>query len=811
MALLLTLALIVAACSADGAENVTYVIIPAGEEAPLPADANVSDSPTAEPTAPPPTPTPDTPPEIALQIGDRYLLDGYFENAVYTYQSIVDNGAASQDVRAAAALGMGQAALREGLFDYAVQALTTLISQFPDDFRAVQGYFLRGDAYLGLNRWQEAINDFQQYLTLRPGVIDSYVHERIGDAQLALERFDDAFNSFTRAADATRSLVPQLALREKLARLHTLSGQVEQAVAQYDAILAVAQNAPYRATIEFRAAEALLDAGDRNNGLQRMERIFNEYVGQPQAYQAMDILLASGRQLDRYAVGRVSYFSQDYERAIESFNAFTSQMQLAAIPPELHLLLGRSYRAMGNSDAAQVAFQTLIDQHPTDPLFGDALLETGRTYFLSDEIDQAITRYLEIADNYSYLPETAAEALWRAAYLHGTNGNLNESRQLFMRLADAFPESSQASSGLFIAASAALDADDEANAETLYGRLAVTTTGEQQAEAYLQVGRLALERGDARQAESAFSSASAAAPDSYFSARAQDIRDGRAPFTPPDEYVFEFDDLAEVTAAENWLRQTFGAGRELPEGPLWPLSPELEAEPRVVRGRELWAVGAFNEAITEFLDVMGDYREDGIASYQLAIYTRIIGAYYPSIVGAANVIQAAGVATLEAPPYIARMRYPAYYRDVILRITSARDVDPLLLMSLIRHESLFNAHATAAADEKGLTQVIPGTGEYIAGQLNWPNYQHSDLFRPYASVEFGTYYLAEQLQRFNGNVYAALSGYNAGPGRAISWMELSGGDPDRFMSAITISSTRTYIQRIYGSYNIYRELYGRSQ
>jgi soluble lytic murein transglycosylase-like protein len=63
------------------------------------------------------------------------------------------------------------------------------------------------------------------------------------------------------------------------------------------------------------------------------------------------------------------------------------------------------------------------------------------------------------------------------------------------------------------------------------------------------------------------------------------------------------------------------------------------------------------------------------------------------------------------------------------------------------------------------------------------------------------------LNLFDGNVTAALGGYNAGPGRSISWIELSGGDHDAYMSAITISSTRTYIQRIYGFYNIYRALY----
>src|SRR5690606_28479439 len=121
---------------------------------------------------------------------------------------------------------------------------------------------------------------------------------------------------------------------------------------------------------------------------------------------------------------------------------------------------------------------------------------------------------------------------------------------------------------------------------------------------------------------------------------------------------------------------------------------------------------------------------------------------------------------------------------------------------------LVDTYATAAAGEIGLTQVTPNTADYIGGALNWPDYQHSDLFRPYAGITFGAFFLAENLGRFDGNVYAGLAGYNAGPGRAIDWMALSGGDPDRFMATITISTTQTYIQRIYGYYNIYRALYG---
>ncbi len=226
-----------------------------------------------------------------------------------------------------------------------------------------------------------------------------------------------------------------------------------------------------------------------------------------------------------------------------------------------------------------------------------------------------------------------------------------------------------------------------------------------------------------------------------------------------------------------------------------------------MRGRELWDVSAYDEAIAEFDDLVSSNSDNALASYQLAIYFRGIGAYQNAIVAASYIIRNANVGTLDAPPYIARLRYPAYYLDVVQDVSARRNIDPLLMLSLIRNESLFDTYASGGAGEKGLMQVIPSTAEYIASQLQWANYQHNDLYRPYAGIEFGAYYLWEQLNRFDGNVIASLAGYNAGPGRAMTWLELSGGDPDQFMTAIDIDSTRGYVQRIYSYYNIYRALY----
>ena len=505
------------------------------------------------------------------------------------------------------------------------------------------------------------------------------------------------------------------------------------------------------------------------------------------------MLSQQGATYDGLQRGRAAFNAGDYQAAIDAFNEYTTTHELAAIPADLFLTLGRAYRQIGNSDAAAVAFQTIVDQYPQDPLFGDALLEQGRTRFLAGDSPAAIQVYLSIADTYPLFEQTAGVALWRAAYLYGTNGDTALSRQVFTRLADSYPDHEFTVNGLFNAASAAVRDEEWAIAENLYARIASLATGQDQAAAYLWMGRIGLLRGDGELAAQAFELAIAAAPDSYFAARSGDFRFGIQPFDPPDSLRFDFDEGAELSAAEQWLRQTFAIEAQ---GALWRLTADLNDDPRMIRGRELYAVSAFDEAAIEFDDLVEAARDNGNAldSYRLAIYLRGLGVYRESIIAAADVIIASGRGTLEVPPFLARLRFPAYYIDVIQPEAAARGIDPLLMLSLIRQESLFNTFATAGAGEKGMMQVIPSTGQYIAEQLNWSDYQHSDLFRPYAGVAFGAFYIDEQLELFDQNTIAALAAYNAGPGRALDWNALSGGDPDLFMTAITIDSTRHYVQ-----------------
>jgi soluble lytic murein transglycosylase len=306
-------------------------------------------------------------------------------------------------------------------------------------------------------------------------------------------------------------------------------------------------------------------------------------------------------------------------------------------------------------------------------------------------------------------------------------------------------------------------------------------------------------------ARDAYTQASLADPGGYYSLRAKDLLEGHGPFVPPAKLDLAFNDPQRIAEAEDWLRKTFKITQE---GLLWPLSQELASDPRMIRGAELFAVAAVDEAKGEFRSLRDDSEKNPLAMYQLASYFYRIGLYREAIETTAKLLDNANINVLDAPKAIAALRYPIAYYDLVLPATQRFGVDPLLAFSLIRQESLFEGAATSYAAAQGLMQIIPDTAQYIAYKLEWPNFQNNDVYKPYINVTFGVFYLKEQLDTFDGNVYAALAAYNGGPANSAEWFRISNGDPDLFIQAISYDETQTYVRRIYEQYEVYARVYG---
>ncbi len=166
-----------------------------------------------------------------------------------------------------------------------------------------------------------------------------------------------------------------------------------------------------------------------------------------------------------------------------------------------------------------------------------------------------------------------------------------------------------------------------------------------------------------------------------------------------------------------------------------------------------------------------------------------------------------GQPLVDSPLALQKLIYPIHYADLILPATEKYDLDPATFLGLVRQESLFGSAAFSSAAARGLTQVIPSTGLSIAQQLEWPDYSDELLYRPYVSVEFGSFYLGQGIDGAGGNVPQALAGYNGGPGNAAYWRKLAGEDDDLFLELISFDETQLYLRTIAVQANHYRRLY----
>lgn len=99
---------------------------------------------------------------------------------------------------------------------------------------------------------------------------------------------------------------------------------------------------------------------------------------------------------------------------------------------------------------------------------------------------------------------------------------------------------------------------------------------------------------------------------------------------------------------------------------------------------------------------------------------------------------------------------PTSYDAMIEAAGRKFGVDTSLIKGVIQAESSFNPNAQSHAGAKGLMQLMDATAQGL-GVCN--------SFDPEQNIEGGTKYLANLLEKYDGNTGMALAAYNGGPAR----------------------------------------------
>ena len=762
------------------------------------------------PVTPLPTPTPyptllPTPdPAARVELGDRAFFDGDWETALQEYQNALDNHP-DPVVQSAALLGLGRTDYQMGQFSTALDKLRRIPAEFPDSPYLPETYFALGQVYEALDRFGEAAPAYQQYLDRRPGVIDSYAQEWRGDALLSAGDYTAAIEAYQLAMAAPR-LDDTIPLEIKIGNSYYAQGDYQTALVAYSDIYTRTISDYTKASMDYMIGLTYSALGQPEQAYVAYQDAVENFPLSYDSYLGLINLVDAGYPVDEFERGIVDYYAGQYSLAITAFDRYL--LNPGEYPGTALYYKGLAYRALDNPTAAIAAWDKLIVNYPDDDAWEDAWEQKGYTQWAYlDQYDQAQETFLKFVKDDPYNPR-AVDFLFYAGQVAERAGDLERAAEIWMRIPAEYPQSNSSPRAVFLSGISHYRRGDYAAALDVFQQ-ALNHPGERSA-IYFWIGKTNQAMGETTAAEIAWREATNLDPTGYYSERARELLLGRSPFTPPLMYDLGFDPKSERAEAEAWMHQAFA----IPEGLDISNPGPLLSDPRLIRGTELWKLGLYEAARAEFEDLRNAALNNAIDSYRLTNYLVDLGLYRSAIFAARQVLNLKDMddaATLNAPAYFNHVRFGPYYSDLVVPIAQAYDLHPLFLFSITRQESLFEGFVRSNAGARGLMQIIPATGESIATNAGWPpDYTADDLYRPKVSLTLGAHYLNTQRSYFDGQLYPALAAYNAGPGNAAIWWDLSGGDPDLFLEIIRYEETRDYIRGIYEIFSIYRLLYDRS-
>lgn len=151
--------------------------------------------------------------------------------------------------------------------------------------------------------------------------------------------------------------------------------------------------------------------------------------------------------------------------------------------------------------------------------------------------------------------------------------------------------------------------------------------------------------------------------------------------------------------------------------------------------------------------------------------------------------------------------YPLKYKEAIMEYSEEYNLDPYLVMAVIKSESNFNKDVVSHKQAYGLMQLTEPTATWIVGEMKKENFKYSDLFDAETNIQMGCWYLNNLREEFN-DVDLVLAAYNAGRGNVNKWLENSEVSKDGVnLHNIPFGETDKYIKKVKVNYNLYKFLY----
>jgi tetratricopeptide (TPR) repeat protein len=233
---------------------------------------------------------------------------------------------------------------------------------------------------------------------------------------------------------------------------------------------------------------------------------------------------------------------------------------------------------------------------------------------------------------------------------------------------------------------------------------------------------------------------------------------------------------------------------------------------RFARAEALLRHGFEDEARCEISEVIPQGDAEGLA---LTLYKHETGDWLGAIRGYDALPRSF---RQKLPKDFEKVIFPRAYETDIDKYASKLDMDPDMVMALIRQESLFNPRAISSAGARGLMQLMPQTAKVEASRLSRTYVpvkeqnkirqkagQVRNLLEPDLNLLLGIHHLYRLLSKHD-NIIFALSSYNANPTVAQRWRQNLGDDDLlAFIERIPYAETKDYVRLVLRNYYYYKK------
>jgi soluble lytic murein transglycosylase len=642
--------------------------------------------------------------------------------------------------------------------------------------------FIAGMASYRAKEWQEASNNLQaaaKSLT----ILGDYALYYQAQSLNALKKYDEA-------------LIPLLELQKQYpdtpmkrqaliltADIYYTQQNLKAAISAYQKFIEIYPSGSDSLNAQYRIALSREALGEPATAVKILRNLWLTNPASSQAAAAADDLKrlgAAGYPPDTYTPEEL------YRRASALFDQkkfSQAAAALKAVPRDglsrnfidrLDLKQGQAVYRSRNYQDAEPIFAKVVSTTKDAAHAAEATYWVARCLDKSERHDEAVKTFLLVAEKWPKANE-ADNALLEAALIKKSEQQWAEVLAMTQRLLKEYPDSSLKKQVWWEAGWSGYKAGELQTAAFYFGKLAECDTNRDRALYWL--ARVKAANGDAKGAQTAYSSLQRDFPLSYYSLAKLPAEDGSN------------------TGSVDNPRLARISGDTLDNLPLTANND---------RAKALITFGLFDEARKELSTLKSKTSDTtkllGIARLYLEM-DDFNGAY--NLVG-----KDPGRFSAKDLRQSLALQFPLPFRETAVKHAGANNLPIPLVYAVIKAESSFSPSAVSPAGAVGLMQLMPATAAMLegAGKKSFPSER---LKEPELNISYGSRHMKDLVAEYHDNIVAVIASYNAGGGTVNRWLRSFGTLPtDEFIEQIPYGETRDYVKKVITTAAIYARIYG---